>query len=115
MSTRAATSERAPAARARIAVAEMFENCVGCKWTLHILAEVRAGRNRPGQLERSAPGLTTKVMNERLKKLIRYGILDKRTFEEIPPHVEYRLTPFGVKFVGILDQIERLQHEGGPT
>lgn len=92
-------------------VQEMFEKCLGCKWTLHVLTQVRAGVVRPGQLERSAEGLTTKVLNERLTKLMRYGILEKETFAEIPPRVEYRLTEFGQEFVSIVDQIDQLQRE----
>lgn len=90
-------------------VAEMFESCVGCKWTLHLLGEIRRGIARPGQLERSAPGLTTKVMNERLRKLVRFGILEKRDYAETLPRVEYRLTSFGRRFVKILDDIDRLR------
>jgi DNA-binding HxlR family transcriptional regulator len=94
-----------------LSVAFIIENCVGCKWTLHILAQVRAGVCRPGQLERSAEGLTAKVLSERLQKLTRFGILEKRSFPEIPPRVEYSLTPFGERLMDILDQVELLQRE----
>ena len=65
-------------------VAEIFEKCLGCKWTLHVLGQVRQGVLRPGALERSAAGLTAKVLNERLVKLTRYGILEKHSYPEIP-------------------------------
>ena len=94
-------------------VAHIVENCVGCKWTLHILGQVRAGVCRPGQLERSAEGLTAKVLSERLGKLVRYGILEKQSFLEVPPRVEYRLTEFGQRLLSIFDQIEQLQQEWG--
>lgn len=94
-------------------VAHIIEDCVGCKWTLHILAQVRAGVRRPGQLERSSEGLTAKVLSERLSKLIRFGVLEKQSFPEVPPRVEYRLTPFGERLLGILDQVEQLQREWG--
>ncbi len=92
-------------------VTEIFEKCVGCKWTLHVLSQIRRGVCRPGQLERTAAGLTTKVLNERLVKLTRFGILEKTSFSEVPPRVEYELTPFGERFVEIVDQIEQLQAE----
>jgi DNA-binding HxlR family transcriptional regulator len=50
-------------------------------------------------------------LSERLDKFIRFGIFEKRSFPEIPPRVEYSLTPFGEKFVGIIDEVERLQRE----
>ncbi len=104
-------------APADFSVAHVIENCVGCKWTLHILAQVRSGVHRPGRLERSADGLTAKVLAERLQKLVRFHILEKRSFREIPPRVEYHLTPFGLRLLDIFDQIDHLQREmaGCPT
>lgn len=93
----------------RHSVTQIFEQCVGCKWTLHVLAQIRQGVNRPGKLERSAAGLTTKVLNERLVKLVRFRILEKISYPEVPPRVEYSLTDFGQRFVEILDQVEQLQ------
>jgi len=61
------------------------------------------------QNERSAPGLTAKVLNERLSKMLRFGILERVVYPEVPPRVEYRLTDFGWRFAGILDVIEDLQ------
>lgn len=95
----------------KASVTEIFEKCVGCKWTLHVLAQVRRGIHRPGQLERTADGLTTKVLNERLVKLTLFGILNKTIHAEVPPRVEYHLTPFGKRFVQILDQVETLRRE----
>lgn len=97
-----------PAAQAP-SVAEMLENIVGCKWSLRVLALVREGINRPGAMEHAVEGLTAKVLNERLRKLSRYGILDKTVFPESPPRVEYRLTEFGQRFSALLDDIEQLE------
>ena len=92
-------------------IRRIVEDVVGCKWTLHVLAQVRAGVNRPGALVRTAEGLTTKVLNERLAKLVRYGVLEKQSFPEVPPRVEYRLTPMGERLNGVLDAIEALQDD----
>lgn len=92
-------------------VARMVEDIVGCKWSLAVIGAVRRGVCRPGALEHSIDGLSKKVLNERLAKLVRYGILDKRSYAEMPPRVEYRITPFGEKFCGLLDGIEALQRE----
>jgi DNA-binding HxlR family transcriptional regulator len=93
--------------------ARMVEDIVGCKWSLTVLGLVRSGVNRPGAMEHAVPGLSAKVLNERLRKLQRFGILSKRSYAEVPPRVEYSLTPFGAKFVGVLDGIERLERELG--
>lgn len=87
----------------------MVENIVGCKWSLTVIDQVRSGVRRPGAIEHSVPGLSQKVLNERLRKLVRYGILAKESFPEVPPRVEYSLTDFGERFAGVLDAIRRLE------
>jgi DNA-binding HxlR family transcriptional regulator len=43
--------------------------------------------------------------------MITLGILERIVYPEVPPHVEYRLTDFGLRFMPILDSIEELQQE----
>lgn len=105
------TEQRKEKSSAAPPVARMVEDIVGCKWSLAVLARVRDGVRRPGALEHSLPGLSTKVLNERLRKLVRFGILARESFPEVPPRVEYSLTDFGERFAGILDAIREL--EGG--
>ncbi|MAT39124.1 MAG: transcriptional regulator [Ectothiorhodospiraceae bacterium] len=92
-------------------VNRILEDVLGCKWSLEILAKIRQGTNRPGAIERSVEGLSTKVMNERLTKLQRYGILEKYSYPEVPPRVEYAMTEFGGKLAKIIDDIDALQGE----
>ncbi len=92
-------------------VSFILENILGCKWSLHILGVIRRGVIRPGKLKRTAEGLTTKVMNERLKKMQRFGILAKKSFPVIPLKVEYHLTPFGRQFIQLLDHVEKLERK----
>lgn len=94
----------------KIPVSRMVEDIVGCKWSLSILKAIRNELQRPGEIQRSIDGISTKVLNERFVKMMRYGILDKKVYSEIPPRVEYNLTDFGEKFVAILDQIDSLQN-----
>lgn len=97
-----------PGTASQPSVPAMVENIVGCKWSLRVLMLVREGVNRPGAMEHAVAGLTAKVLNERLRKLSRYGILAKTVYPESPPRVEYRLTEFGQRFTALLDEIERL-------
>jgi DNA-binding HxlR family transcriptional regulator len=100
-----------PAAPQAPNVARMVEDIVGCKWSLAVLGAVRNGVRRPGALEHAIEGLSKKVLNERLNKLVRFGILEKQAYAELPPRVEYRFTPFGARFLGVLDGIDALQRE----
>ena len=94
---------------ARPTVGRMVEDIVGCKWSLAVLARIRAGVTRPGAIRRSLPGLSTKVLNERLAKMRRFEILTRRSYDERRPRVDYLLTPLGEELAAILDQIELLQ------
>jgi DNA-binding HxlR family transcriptional regulator len=92
-------------------VARMVEDIVGCKWSLAVLGAVKDGVCRPGAMEHAIDGVSTKVLNERLRKLVRFGTLEKRAYPEVPPRVEYRLTRFGEKFSGLLDGVDALERE----
>ena len=92
-------------------VSRMVEDIVGCKWSLAVLGAIRGGVCRPGAMEHAIEGLSKKVLHERLSKLVRFGILEKQAYREVPPRVEYRLTPFGNRFCGVLDGIDALQRE----
>ena len=85
------------------------QSVLKCKWSLAVLDQVASGVHRPGQITRAIPGLTTKVLNERLRKLVRYQVFERIVFAEVPPRVEYRLTPYGERFRAILDEIRALE------
>ena len=91
----------------------MVEDIVGCKWSMCVLDMAGRGIVRPGAMQRACQGLSAKVLNERLRKLVRFGLLERQAFAEIPPHVEYRLTPFGRRFSRILQQLRELKSELG--
>lgn len=91
-------------------VHQMVESIIGCKWSLTVLSLVRKGVCRPGEMEHAIEGLSGKVLNERLAKLQRFGILDKTSFPEVPPRVEYQLTPFGQHFIKLVDAVDELQN-----
>lgn len=91
----------------------MVEDIVGCKWSMTVLGLIADGVARPGAMQRRVEGLTAKVLNERLRKLLRYGLINREVFAEVPPHVEYHLTGFGKKFSAVLGQIAALDAERG--
>ncbi|SIS68815.1 transcriptional regulator, HxlR family [Neptunomonas antarctica] len=91
----------------------MVETIFGCKWSLTVFTLLTGGVNRPGEMVRSVDGLSTKVLNECLRKNMDFGILAKNSFAEIPPRVEYEFTPFGRKFLKVVGDIEQLQQDIG--
>ena len=91
--------------------ARMVETIFGCKWSLTVYQLLATDINRPGEMVRSVEGLTTKVLNECLRRNVEFGILERNSFNEVPPRVEYNVTQFGSKFIRILDDLEKLQTE----
>lgn len=85
-----------------------LEEVLGCKWSVSVLLAVKGGIARPGALERSIDGISTKVLSERLRKLTDYGLLSRQVFAEIPPRTEYALTPAGVALTDIIAQVHQL-------
>ncbi|MFZ5755886.1 MAG: winged helix-turn-helix transcriptional regulator [Pseudomonadota bacterium] len=89
----------------------LLEDVLGCKWSWSVLRAVHSGVSRPGQLERAIPGISTKVLNERLRKLVAHGVLEKIEYDEKPLRVEYAFSDLGKKFFSILMSIEALEAE----
>lgn len=93
-----------------IPVSSMVESIVGCKWSVGLLRLLAEGCCRPSAILRASTGLSAKVMNERLRKMLRFGIVSRTVFGDKPPlEVEYVLTPFGRRFMGIIEEVRRLQ------
>ena len=91
--------------------AAMVETIVGCKWSLTVYQLLDNDINRPGEMVRSVEGLSTKVLNQCLRKNLDFGILEKISYPEIPPRVEYKVTPFGQRFMLIMESLQELQVE----
>lgn len=89
----------------------MVEQIYRCKWSLTVYNLLKNDIKRPGEMVRSVDGLTTKVLNQCLRRNVKFGIIKRVAYPEIPPRVEYQVTSLGKKFIRILDQIENLQEE----
>lgn len=89
-----------------------LEDVVGCKWSAAVVGALRRGIHRPGRLERYIPGISTKVLTERLRKLLEYGLIVREDHSaDATLHVEYRLTPAGDRLAAIIEQLHALQTE----
>jgi DNA-binding HxlR family transcriptional regulator len=93
----------------------IVEEILGCKWAVVIIGLIKDDVNRPGAMTKSVEGLSAKVLNERLNKMVQTGVLEKHSFPEIPPRVEYEFTNFGKRFIKILEDLEDLQKYYDPA
>ena len=91
--------------------AVILETILGCKWSLTVYSLIGDGVNRPGAMERAVEGLSAKVLNACLRRNVELGILEKLSFPEIPPRVEYQFTPLGRRFQKVLVAVNAFQAE----
>ena len=68
---------------------------IGGKWKGLILWALRSEARRFGELRRVVKGISEKMLIQHLKEMEADGIVKRRDFKEVPPRVEYALTPFG--------------------
>src|SRR4051812_35582355 len=93
------------------------QNCPVCrtaeiisgKWTLLVIRGLAVESRRFCELERSLEGISPRTLSLRLRALEEHGIVERQTYPEVPPRVEYKLTEKGSALVPI---IEDMRHYG---
>lgn len=78
---------------------------VSGKWTLLIIRDLTTGTKRFSELERSLTGISPKTLSERLSALEGEGILQRKTYAEVPPKVEYSLTEKGQALFALIEDM----------
>ena len=68
---------------------------VGGKWKLHLMWVLEGEPQRFGQIRKLLDGVSEKVLTENLRHLEAHGIVHREIYPEVPPRVEYSLTPLG--------------------
>lgn len=90
-----------------------LEDVVGCKWSAGLVVALAEGVRRPGALERYVPGISKKILNERLRKLLGYGLIQRTEIPGRVKRVEYVLTPLGRRLARIIRQLRTLDEAAG--
>ena len=75
------------------------------KWTLLVIRALVEGRSRFCELERSLAGISPRTLSLRLRALEEEGIVERQTFPEVPPRVEYVLTAKGRALVPLIEDM----------
>src|SRR6184192_3282860 len=76
------------------------------KWTILVLAILVHGTTRFNELRRRIGGVTQKMLTKTLRELEENGFVSRRIYAEVPPRVEYTLTPLGHSLVKVLDTVK---------
>jgi DNA-binding HxlR family transcriptional regulator len=75
------------------------------KWTLLVIRDLADGRSRFCELERSLEGISPRTLSLRLRALEEEGVVERTTYPEVPPRVEYALTEKGRALVPIIESM----------
>jgi DNA-binding HxlR family transcriptional regulator len=86
---------------------ELAMSVLGAKWRVVILAYLKEGVHRYGELKRRLPGISGKVLTQQLRALAREGLIERTVYSEVPARTEYRLTAYGESLIPVLNAIYR--------
>jgi DNA-binding HxlR family transcriptional regulator len=75
------------------------------KWTLLLVRDLAEGRSRFCELERSLAGISPRTLSLRLRALEDEGVVERHTYPEVPPRVEYALTEKGLALVPLVEDM----------
>ncbi|NJM69931.1 MAG: helix-turn-helix transcriptional regulator [Scytonema sp. RU_4_4] len=75
---------------------------IGGRWKVLIIRELMDGMKRFGELQRALDGITQKMLTQQLREMEEDGIIHRKVYPQIPPKVEYSLTPLGESLQPIL-------------
>jgi DNA-binding HxlR family transcriptional regulator len=78
---------------------------VGDKWTLLIVRDLAAGPRRFVELQRVLPGISTEQLRSRLNRMVADGMLTRKRYREVPPRVDYELTPRARDLMPVLAEL----------
>ena len=80
---------------------------IGNKWEVLVLRDLMPGTKRFGELKQSIGGISQKVLTSKLREMEADGLVERHVFAEVPPRVEYSLTPLGRTLKPVLDAMEQ--------
>jgi DNA-binding HxlR family transcriptional regulator len=81
------------------------------KWTILVIRDLADGHTRFCELERSLEGISPRTLSLRLRALEEEGIVERRTFPEVPPRVEYSLTAKGRALLPLIEDMRSFGRE----
>jgi DNA-binding HxlR family transcriptional regulator len=83
---------------------------IGAKWTALIIHDLSEGPRRFSELEHACPGISPRTLVERLRMLEAEQLVERHSFPESPPHVEYQLTDKGAAMLPIIEAMRSFGH-----
>jgi DNA-binding HxlR family transcriptional regulator len=78
-----------------IAGASLVVALLADKWTIPLIHALARGTRRTSELKRLLSGVSQKMLTQTLRTIEDHGLIERRIYAEVPPRVEYSLTPLG--------------------
>lgn len=78
-----------------IAGASLVVSLLADKWTIPLIHALARGTRRTSELKRLLGGVSQKMLTQTLRTIEDHGLIERRVYPEVPPRVEYSLTPLG--------------------
>ncbi|MFZ6709475.1 winged helix-turn-helix transcriptional regulator [Undibacterium sp. TC9W] len=75
------------------------------KWSVLVMARVVKSPIRFNELKRDMRGISQKVLAQTLKKLVRFGLIERTAYATVPVTVEYEITPLGISLAAIVNEL----------
>ena len=87
--------------------AEYTLGMIGGRWKVLILYRLFGGPHRFSELRRAVPRCTQKMLTQQLREMEAHGLLTRKVYAQVPPRVDYTLTPRGKSLKPIVDAMCR--------
>ncbi|MFC6100392.1 winged helix-turn-helix transcriptional regulator [Olivibacter domesticus] len=85
----------------------LFMEIMSGKWKINLIWCIHQGINRPGELHRTLPNASRRLLDDQLAQLVAHGMLVKKVFDVKPFKVEYALTPLGQTLIPVIENTAR--------
>jgi DNA-binding HxlR family transcriptional regulator len=90
---------------------ELSLSIIGGKWKIPIIWKLKDNSKRYGELRKSLPKITHKMLTQQLRELEEDEILTRKVYPEVPPKVEYSLTLLGKSVIPVIDMLREWGEE----
>ncbi len=80
---------------------------IGGRWKIPLIFHLMSGVRRFSELSRALTGVSQKVLTQQLREMERNGLVERKVYAQVPPRVEYALTPLGRSLKPVVDTMCR--------
>jgi len=94
--------------------AEFTLALIGGRWKIPLIFHLTTGVRRFSELSRALNGVSQKVLTQQLREMERNGLVERKIYAQVPPRVEYALTPLGTSLKPVVDAMCRWGESHAP-